>query len=150
MSRTTVKTAIKTFLLTIPGVKSVFTDRPKQIPQASMPAIVIEIPNDETTERVMPALGGKAKIEHKVRLSIATISVDQDTQVSGQAFDDLLDAIDTEIRKRPTLGGPPIFAAGLDYLRTNVAESRLAGAQDGDMFRLAVKEFDVIEWVDVV
>jgi hypothetical protein len=149
MSRSSVKAAAKAFLSTIPGVKSVFTDRPKRIDQREMPAIVIEISDADTKVKSMPAIGGKREKTYKAKATLTRIATERDPIAAGVEWDDLLDSIELAIMKRPDLDGSA-FLAGVGYIRTSSSEPRLLGAEDGNTLRLAVIEFDIVEYVTVV
>lgn len=130
---------------TVPGVKTVFAGQPRLIAEA-YPAVVVHLPGSDETAPTMPRGVGRKKIEYRARLDVITIDPAKNAVVSELAFDDLVDGICEAIRQNYTLGGS-VHSAGTEYIRTAFAEPRLAGEDQGSIFRLATIEFDVCEYV---
>lgn len=146
MTRRQIKAALKTFLATVTGVKTVYEGMPKKIPQANQPAIVIFTPK-ASDERVAGYAGiGKRKVTYTGRISVFNIDTEQDATASSLAFDDLIDAIENALRTNPSLdpSGWPNIA--IDYIRTDVAEAKET-KDNGNVFRLATIEFPIVDYV---
>jgi hypothetical protein len=137
--RNTVKTAIQTILQNAEGVKKVTTFRPKLMVQTDLPMVVVNLAKARETRLTAMAPHGKKVIQYTAQLEISTIDVSTDG--SGQlAFDDLLDAIDDQLRLDPTLGGVAIGAT-VEYINTITTPPQIVGGQN--IMLLAIKQFDV-------
>jgi hypothetical protein len=137
--RNDVKNAIKNALVNTSGVKTVDTRRRKITPQTLFPLVIISLPKSKETRVSAQAPLGKKNNKMVGRLEIFNVDVTPDG--SGQdLFEDLLDAIDEQLRKDPTLGGA-VLSAGIEYIDTDVALPQLADGQNVALF--AVKQFDV-------
>jgi hypothetical protein len=138
-TRQDVKNAIKTAIADATGLKKVFTFRPKLMQQTDFPSVVISLSKSKEERLTQSAPRGKKVIEFTAQLEISTIDLSADG--SGQlAFDDLLDAIDVEIRKDPSLAGVAIGAA-IDYINTVTTPPQIVGGQNSVL--MAIKQFDV-------
>jgi hypothetical protein len=138
-TRNTIKTAIQGIVQQATGVKSVFTYRPKLMQQTNMPAVVVNLAKSSETRLTMSAPNGRKQIKFTAQLEIASYDLSGDG--SGQlAFDDLLDAIDTQLRKDPTLAGTAIGAT-IEYINTVTAPPQVVGGTN--VMMMAIKTFDV-------
>lgn len=138
-TRRDVKNAIQGIIQDATGVKKVFTYRPKLMQQTDFPSVVVSLAKSKETRLTAAAPRGKKIIEFTAQLEISTIDLSPDG--SGQLdFDDLLDAIDVELRKDPTLAGVAIGAT-VDYINTVTTQPQIVGGQN--VVHLAVKQFDV-------
>jgi hypothetical protein len=138
-TRKDVKTAIQTAIQDATGIKKVFTFRPKLMQQTDFPSVVIALVKSKETRLTQSAPRGKKLIEFTAQLEISNIDLSNDG--SGQlVFDDLLDAIDVELRKDPTLGGVAIGAT-VDYINTITTPPQVVGGQN--VVHMAIKQFDV-------
>jgi hypothetical protein len=138
-TRQDVKSAIKTTIADATGVKKVFTYRPKLMQQTDFPSVVISLPKSKEERLTQGAPYGKKIIEFTAQLEISTIDLSPDG--SGQlGFDDLLDAIDAELRKDPTMGGA-VLSATVDHINTITTPPQIVGGQN--VVHLAIKQFDV-------
>lgn len=138
-TRNSIKTAIQTIVQQATGVKSVFTYRPKLMQQTNMPAIVISLAKSNETRLTMSAPLGRKQVKFTAQLEIASLDLSGDG--SGQlAFDDLLDAIDVQLRKDPTLGGTAIGAT-IEYINTITTPPQTVGGTN--VMMMALKQFDV-------
>lgn len=149
MSRRSVKAALKTYLSTVTGVKTVFEGMPKLIVGAQMPAVVILIPDSDTSQAVANAGFGKRKVEYNVRLVVVEIDERGDAVAGALAFEDIIDAIESKLRTTPQLDavtGWPIVAA-TKPIRTETAEAREAGKDSGNVHRLATIEFPITDFI---
>lgn len=137
--RKDVKNAIQGIIQVAPGVKKVSTFRPKLLQQTDFPAVVISLPKAKETRLTASAPRGKKVIEFTAQLEISTVDLSNDG--SGQLdFDDLLDAIDDELRKDPSLNGVAIGAT-VDFINTITTSPQIVGGQN--VVLMAVKQFDV-------
>lgn len=137
MIRTQVKNAIKNLVASAAGVKAAYTYRPKNI--STFPVVVVHLRESNETRVSSPAPLAKKHIEFTALLEI--IMYDFTPDGSGQlAFDDLLDAIDTQLRSDPTLGGT-VLASTIKYIKTNVAPPIQTNGES--ILLQAVKQFDV-------
>lgn len=144
MSRTTIKAAIKAFLVDIVGLKNVYEGTPKRFDR--FPVAVIALPTEDESLVSMPARGGKRQIKYRARITL----VDDDNSrnaIEGElAFDELIDSVKAKIREHPQLDGS-VLIAGVEYIRTTVADPRLAGKDGGNVWRGATIEFDITDFV---
>lgn len=140
MSRTTVKQAIKSVLQNVSGIKTVFTNLPKNQQGIQFPSIVIKL---EKTDEETITLGNPARrhINYECTLYIQTIDATPDEQVSQQTFDDLLDNIDAVIRQYKDLNGNAL-RSGLN-ITTDVFDPQLAGQGQAILMR-AIKTFNIL------
>lgn len=137
--RTDVKNAIQGIVENAAGVSKVYTFRPKRMDQVDMPAVIVSLVKSKETRLTASAPFGKKEIEYTAQLEITTVDVTPDG--SGQlVFDDLLDAIDAELRKDPQLGGIALGAT-VEYINTMVTPPQVVGGQN--IVLLAIKQFDV-------
>jgi hypothetical protein len=138
-TRKDVKVAIQGIIADATGLKKVFTFRPKLMQQTDFPSVVVSLVKSKETRLTASAPRGKKIIEYTAQLEISDIDLTPDG--SGQlAFDDLLDAIDVELRKDPTLAGVAIGAT-IDYINTMTTPPQIVGGQN--VVHMAVKQFDV-------
>lgn len=144
MRRREIREKIAEFLRAIEGVKEVYAAQPKNLNR--FPAIVIRLPQSEETATTMTRGVGRKAIQYRARLDVLDISPDRNAIESELAFDDLVDRITSAIRENYTLGGA-VFSAGTQYIRVEMADPLLAGEDQGNVFRLAVIEFDVTDYV---
>jgi hypothetical protein len=136
--RQSVKTAIQNVVKNAVGVKKVSTYRPKLMVQTDLPLVVISLSKSKETRLSASAPHGKKVIEYTAQLEISQVDVSNDG--SGQlAFDDLLDAIDTQLRTDPTFGGVAIGAT-VNYINTMLTPPQVVGGQN--IILLAIKQFD--------
>ena len=119
--RTTIKTALVNTLKATPGVSMVFPSKPREERAQQFPALYIAIEKTNDT-RVF----AKRHITFTVTVYVNVIDPDPNEMAAQQRFDDLLDAIDAQLRSDPTLGGAVLHAAE-KYIDTVVAEPFLAG-----------------------
>jgi hypothetical protein len=139
MIRTNVKNAIQQTLQSTPGVVSVQTFRPKNTLPQQMPEVVIALASSKEERFTASAPIGKKLIKFTARLEI--FNVDLSPNGSGQLdFDDLLDNIDIQLRKDPTLGGA-VLSATIEHITTTVSPPMLANGQTVAL--AAMKTFDV-------
>lgn len=137
-TRQSVKTAIQNVVKNATGVKTVKTFRPKLMVQTDLPMVVVSLAKSKETRLSASAPHGKKVIEYTAQLEISTVDVSNDG--SGQlVFDDLLDAIDTQLRLDPTFGGVALGAT-VEYINTVVSPPQVVGGQN--IILLAVKQFD--------
>lgn len=138
MLRQQIKNAIKTLVSGASGVQAVYTYRPKIM--STFPAVVISLKQSNETRGTSPAPISKKFIEFTALLEISTL--DKTPDGSGQlAFDDLLDAIDAQLRSDPTLGGNALGST-IKYIKTTVAPPIKANGEA--ILLAAVKQFDVL------
>lgn len=142
--RRSIKDRVATFLSTITEIKKVYKGFYRR--SNLFPNVVISIPNENETRASVPAGSGKRRVDYVVRLTIINIDKERDEIESELAFDDLIDTIEQKIRENPTLGGT-VLTAGVGFIRTEVAEPRLASEDQGSVFRAAVIELDVVDVV---
>jgi hypothetical protein len=135
--RQTIKQALQTLLQNTPGIKAVNTYRRKL--DNRFPIITIYLPKSDETRASASAPLGKKFLKFTAQLEIFTI--DQSTDGSGQLeFDDLLDAVDQQLRSDVTLGGT-VLASTIEFIKTNVSPPMLVNGQNVAL--LAVKQFDI-------
>lgn len=109
---------------------------------------MIALPDQDERRASATAGVGKKRLKLDVRLTLIAIDNEKDSVVGELAFDDLIDAVTTKIREYPSLNPPFDFpTAGLEYIRAEASDPRLTGKDGGDVFRAAVIEFDVIDFV---
>lgn len=138
-TRNTIKNAIQGIVQQATGVKSVFTYRPKLMVQTNFPAVVVSIAKSNETRLTMNAPNGRKIIKFTAQLEVSTVDLSADG--SGQlTFDDLLDAIDTQLRKDPTLAGTAVGAT-VEYINTLTSPPQIVGGQN--VVLMAIKQFDV-------
>lgn len=137
MIRQQVKEAIKTLVAQAPGVKAVYTYRPKYI--NTFPAVVVSLKQSNETRAGSPAPIAKKIIEFTAQLEISMLDLSPDG--SGQlVFDDVLDAIDEQLRTDPTLGGT-VLASTIKYIKTTTAPPVKTNGEA--VLLAAIKQFDV-------
>jgi hypothetical protein len=137
--RNEVKKAIQTIVQNAEGVKKVSMFRPKLMVQTDLPMVVVNLAKSKETRSSASAPFGKKRIQFTAQLEISTIDLSVDG--SGQLdFDDLLDAIDVELRKDPTLGGVALGAT-VEYINTMTTPPQIVSGQN--VVLMAVKQFDV-------
>lgn len=137
-TRQSVKTAIQNVVKNAVGVKSVKTYRPKLMVQTDLPMVVVSLAKSKETRLSANAPHGKKLLKFTAQLEISTVDVSNDG--SGQlVFDDLLDAIDTQLRTDPTFGGVAIGAT-VEFIDTVVTPPQVVGGQN--IILLAIKQFD--------
>lgn len=137
-SRKAVKGEIKKLLVTVPGVKSVYTNLPRL--QNQFPAIVVTI-EKQHEKTVTLGFPRRRHIKFNVSLYIQSIDQDPDEVASQERFDDLLDAIDSVLRANPDLNGT-VLASAQDTIDTETFEPTIAGSGTGLVLR-GLKTFDV-------
>lgn len=136
--RQDVKNAIINVIKQTPNVALVAGYRPKLTTQQQFPAVFVALPKARETRRSASATFGKKHITFTAQLEVFTY--DNSPDGSGQlSFDGLLDEIDNQLRKDPTLGGA-VLAATIEYINTTVAPP-VANGQT--LALLAIKQFDV-------
>lgn len=145
MSRTSIKQSLQTVLQGVSGVKSVYTHLPRNQQGMNFPSIVIMV---EKTKEKAVTMGnpGRRRIVYTATLYIQTIDQNPDADASQQAFDDLLDAIDTALRANKDLNGT-VLASAWEFIDTELFAPQFPGQGTGLLLR-AIKDFDV--WVEIV
>lgn len=138
-TRQSVKNAIKATIQDAVGVKSVFLYRPKEQEETDFPSVVITLPKSKETRLTQSAPVGKKLIEFTAQLEVFTIDTTRDGS-GALDFDDILDAIDAELRKDPTMGAS-VLSSTIDHITTNVAPATLVNGQN--IALMAIKQFDV-------
>jgi hypothetical protein len=143
--RRDVKQAIANELMTATGLKNVYTYRRKMNVATEYPFLVIALPKSKETALTMSRPLGRKKLEFTAQLEIYYQDASPDG--SGQlVFDDLLDAIDIQLRSQPNLNSAPVghsgivLASAVEHIDTTVAPPQLIGQA---IAMLAVKQFDV-------
>jgi hypothetical protein len=139
-SRKQIKQALKTVLQGVPGVKSVYTNLPRNQQGMDFPSIVIQI---EKSHEKAVSMGnpGRRQTHYTVTLYIQTIDPDPNEQASQERFDDLLDAIDDVLRANKDLNGT-VLQSAWSYIDTDVLTPQLAGQGMAILMR-AIKTFEV-------
>jgi hypothetical protein len=146
MSRTAVKQALKTVLQSVTGIKTVYTNLPRQQPPNAFPSVVItmEKAHEEAVTKGDP---GRRWIHYTVTLYIQSIDANPDEIASQQAFEDLLDAIDTALRANKQLtgytGDGQMLMSAWKYIDTDIFQPQIAGNGQAVTMR-AIKTFDVV------
>lgn len=140
MSRTSIRQSLQSVLATVPGIKTVYTNIPRNQQGMVFPSVVIQF--EKSHEKVV-TMGnpGRRRITYSVSLYIQTIDSNPDEMVSQQSFEDLLDAIDTTLRSNKDLNGT-VLASAWTYIDTTVFEPQLAG-QGYALILRALKTFDI-------
>lgn len=137
--RNDVKKAIQVAIQKATGVKSVYTRRQKITPQNAYPLVIVSLPKSRETRTTQQAPAGKKHIKYTAQLDIFNIDTTPDG--SGQdSFEDVLDAIDDQLRKDPTFGGA-VLSAGIEHIDTTLAPPQLVDGQN--IALLSIKQFDV-------
>jgi hypothetical protein len=137
-TRQSVKNAIVNVVKNATGVKKVMTYRPKLMVQTDLPMVIVSLARSKEERLSASAPHGKKVIRFTAQLEISTIDVSNDG--SGQlVFDDLLDAIDAQLRTDPTFGGVALGAT-VEYINTATTPPQVVGGQN--IILLAVKQFD--------
>jgi hypothetical protein len=135
--RRSVKEAIKTTILRTNGITSVMTFRPK-VKQTNFPLVVVSLSKSRETSASAPRPLGKRNTKYLATVQI--LHYDYSGDGSGQLdFDDMLDAIDAQLRDDPQLGGVAL-ASAVEYIETIVAPPQL---DQQALVLAAVKQFDV-------
>lgn len=139
MKRLSVKNELKKVLQTVPGIKSVFTNLPRE--QNQFPAIVIAL---EKVHEKTVTLGnpGRRHINFNVTLYIQSIDPDPNELNAQDRFDNLLDDIDTAIRANKDLNGT-VLKSAYETIDTQTFEPQIAGKGGGLVLR-GIKTFDVL------
>lgn len=138
--RNDVKKAIASAIQNTSGITSVYTFPRKINPQTTYPLAIISLPKSHETRATSQAPVGKKFIKYTAQLDI--FNIDTTSDGSGQtAFEDLLDALDSQLRSDPTLGGA-VLAAAIEHIDTTLAPPQLIDGQN--IVLLAIKQFDVL------
>lgn len=137
--RNDVKKAIQTALTGTRGINAIYTRRQKITPQNAYPLVIISLPKSHEIRKSQTAPIGKKHIKFTAQLDV--FSVDTTPDGSGQdAFEDVMDAIDAQLRLDPTFAGA-VLAAGIEHIDTTLAPPTLVDGQN--IALLCVKQFDV-------
>lgn len=86
-------------LLDIPVPCAVVTQRPKEIAVGEQAVVAIGVATSHEKRFTLSRGAGRKQVEHQVRLDIYWVAADE--QQGGEAFDDLLEQIDTIFRGVP-------------------------------------------------
>ncbi|UJF36632.1 hypothetical protein [Paenibacillus hexagrammi] len=138
-SRKDIKNAVKAVIGTVPGIKAVYTNMPRQ--QQVFPAVVIAF--DKVHEKAA-TLGNPSRrhITYTVTLYIQSIDANPNEQAAQEEFDDMLDLIDEALRSNKDLDGAALKSA-YEYIDTDAFEPQIAGQGQALILR-AVKTFTVL------
>lgn len=137
-TRTGIKNAVKLVLETVPGIKAVHTNLPRQ--QKDFPAVVLAL---EKVHEKSVTMGNPSRrqINYSVTLYIQSIDANPDEQTAQQQFDELLDEIDVALRANKDLNGE-VLKSAQDHIDTDSFEPQIAG-QGLSLILRAVKTFTV-------
>lgn len=137
--RNDVKKAIANALTGTKGINAIYTRRQKITPQNAYPLVIISLPKSHETRSSQTAPIGKKHIKYTAQLDIFSIDVTNDG--SGQdVFEDVMDAIDAQLRLDPSFAGA-VLSAGIEHIDTTLAPPTLVDGQN--IALLCVKQFDV-------
>ena len=141
-NRQDIKIAIQTALQgNVPNVKSVFTARQKITPNSQTPVITVYLPDDKESQVSSPAPLGKRRKEYTAVLEILMIDNNPVPETGEAIFDNILDAVDVQLRQNFNLGGV-VDGSAIKNLETHVASPQLVEGQT--VFRVGIKKFDVV------
>ncbi|GEM_PF-4475789 len=142
MGRQAIKNAIKTALNgNIPNVKSVFTARQRLTPNSLTPVITIYLPDNKENQVSAPAPLGKRRLNYTALLEIIMIDNYPKAEDGEKIFDDILDAIDVQLRLNFNLGGV-VDGSAIKDLETHTSAPQMI--EGNTIFRVGVKKFDVV------
>lgn len=140
MMRNDVKNAIASAIQNTSGINTIYTYPRKINPQTTYPLAIVSLPKSHETRVTAQAPVGKKYIKYTAQLDIFNIDTTPDG--SGQkAFEDLLDALDSQLRVDPTLAGA-VLGAAIEHIDTTLAPPQLVDGQN--IVLLAIKQFDVL------
>lgn len=133
--RRTVRQALAT-TLTAAGIAEVFQSVPIENYDGKFPIAVITLPQGREIRESI----GKKRVDFVPIIQIWNVDYTGDPITAALNFDDLLDAIDTQIRSDTTLGGQ-VVAAGHEYINTEQPDPTL---DEDTVIFAATKQLDLM------